>query len=184
MIYTNVVQKLVRCESCGNVNSIDTFQTEILSYGKPYVMKEKPDVSEVVEFSNRGYVLGSLCSPVYRRDGASGNAAAQFQLAISRKYHTKDMDPETRTDYPWVKVFGGTAEECLKRLQVGSQIYAICAFQTRDIERTVKCKSCDHKLNYEERLGEIVPTSVEFLNLCLFEKKDNESGRETHEEKV
>ena len=169
MIATNVVKKPVRCEACGQLSKIDTLQTEIISFGKPYVMNEKPSPVDIIEFSNRGIILGSLCSKVYRRDGSGGGAAAQFQMAISRKYHTKDMNEEERTDFPWVKVFGDTASECMKRLRTGSQIYASCAFQTRDVERHVKCQNCEKPLVYEERVGEIVPNSVEFLNNCLFE---------------
>ena len=79
------------------------------------------------------------------------------------------LNEEERTDFPWVKVFGETASECMKRLRTGSQIYASCAFQTRDVERHVKCQNCEQVLVYEERVGEIVPNSVEFLNNCLFE---------------
>lgn len=180
MIATTVVKKPVRCESCGELSKIDTLQTEIISFGKPYVMNEKPVPVDIIEFSNRGIVLGSLCSKVYRRDGKGGGAAAQFQMAISRKYHTKDMNEEERTDFPWVKVFGDTASECMKRLRTGSQIYASCAFQTRDVERHVKCQNCEQVLVYEERVGEIVPNSVEFLNNCLFEdtvKKPNQTKK-------
>ena len=94
MIATNVVKKPVRCEICGEISKIDTLQTEVISFGKPYVMREKPKPDDVAEFSNRGIVLGSLCSQVFRRDGSGGGVAAQFQMAISRKYHTKDMSVE------------------------------------------------------------------------------------------
>lgn len=182
MIATTVVQKPVRCEICGKISKIDTLQTEVISFDKPYVMKEKPVPKDIVEYSNRGIVLGSLCSQVYRRDGHSGEPAAQFQMAIYRKYHTKDMREEDRTDFPWVKVFGDTAIESLKRLHQGSQIYASCAYQTRDLFRHVKCQHCENLLVYEERVGEIIPSSVEFLNNCLFEKDENTEKQETSKE--
>lgn len=181
MVATDVVKKPVRCEICGKISKIDTLQTEVISFGKPYVMKEKPTPKDIAEFSNRGIVLGALCSQVFRRDGAGGGAAAQFQMAISRKYHTKDMKEEARTDYPWVKVFGDTASECLKRLRQGSQIYSACAFQTRDVIRHVKCEHCENLLVYEERVGELIPNSVEFLNNCLFEN-DTEAEHRTQRE--
>ena len=182
MIATNVVKKPVRCEICGKISKIDTLQTEVISFGKPYVMGEKPKPDDIVEFSNRGIVLGSLCSQVFRRDGSGGGVAAQFQMAISRKYHTKDMSVEARTDYPWVKVFGDTASESLKRLRTGSQIYAACAFQTRDVVRHVKCQHCENLLVYEERVGELIPNSVEFLNNCLFESDAKPDVQRHHEE--
>lgn len=178
MIATNVVKKPVRCEICGQISKIDTLHTEVISFGKPYVMKEKPDPKDISEFSNRGIVLGSLCTEVFRRDGANGGPAAQFQMAISRRYRTKDMKTENRTDYPWVKVFGDTALECLKRLRRSAQVYVFCAFQTRDVMRHVKCEHCENLLVYEERVGELIPDGVEFLNQCLFEYKEK-SEKET-----
>lgn len=181
MIATSVVKKPIRCEICGKISKIDTLNTEVISYGRPYVMKEKPDPKEIVEFSNRGIVLGSLCTEVYRRDGVNGGPAAQFQIAISRKYHTMDMKEDKRTDYPWVKVFGDVALDCLKRLRRSAQIYSMCAFQTRDVMRHVKCEHCENLLVYEERVGELVPYDVEFLNQCMFEyewKPRRESPRE------
>lgn len=178
MIATNVVKKPVKCEICGKISKIDTLHTEVISFGKPYVMKEKPDPKDISEFSNRGIILGSLCTEVFRRDGANGGPAAQFQMAISRRYHTKDMKSENRTDYPWVKVFGDTALQSLKRLRKSAQIYASCAFQTRDVMRHVKCEHCENLLVYQERVGELVPHDIEFLNDCMFEyqKRDiNES---------
>lgn len=179
MVSTNVVKKPVRCEACDKISMIDTLQTEVITFGKPYVLvRDKPEALEIVEFANRGIVLGALCTPVYRRDGAGGGTAGQFQLAISRKYHTKDMSEKARIDYPWVKVFGATADECLKRLHSGSQIYATCAFQTRDVKRHVKCQNCEKQLVYEERVGELVPTSVEFLNSCYFSVEERENSAE------
>lgn len=176
MVFTSVVKKPVRCESCGQVSMIDTLQTEIISFDHPYVLKEKLDQTEICEFSNRGIVLGNVCSEVYRRDGMTSGTAAQFQMAISRKFCTKNMKEDKRTDFPWVKVFGKIADECLKRIRPGSQIYMACLFQTRDLERHVKCQNCEQMLIYDERVGEIIPYSIEFLNNCLFEKKEKNEG--------
>ena len=40
----------------------------------------------------------------------------------------------------------------------------------------MKCQNCEKQLVYEERVGELVPTGVEFLNSCYFtdeERKNN-----------
>ena len=104
----------------------------------------------------------------------NGKTAAQFQIAVNRRFRVNELERGTRTDYPWVKVFGDTADECLKRLKKSSQIYITGAFQTRDIERRIVCSKCDEKLSYSERVGEIVPNGIEFLNNCLFDKPDAE----------
>lgn len=174
MASTKMVKKPVKCEACGNVNFVDTLQTEIISYGKPFILKEKVEPTDIVEFANVGNLIGSLCTDITRKDIVNGKTAAQFQIAVNRRFRVNELERGTRTDYPWVKVFGDTADECLKRLKKSSQIYITGAFQTRDIERRIVCSKCDEKLSYSERVGEIVPNGIEFLNNCLFDKPDAE----------
>ncbi len=182
MVYTRVVKKPVRCECCNNINQIDTMQTEIVTFGKPFICEKQPELSDISEFANNGMLLGSSCTEVYRRDSTAGSIAAQFQMAIQRRGHIKSVDKDIRTDYPWIKVFGKTAEECLKRVRTSSQVFITGAFQTRDIERHVKCQFCKNELTYEERVGEIVPNGIEFLNNCNFDKKTKDTPEETENE--
>ena len=187
MLSTKMIRKPVKCEACGEVNMVDTLQTEVISYSPPYVFREKIVPEEIAEFSNVGNLIGSLCVDVARKDNVSGPTAAQFQIAVNRRYRVNELEKGTRTDYPWVKVFGSTAEECLKRLQKSSQVYICGSFQTRDISRHIVCRSCGGKLIYTERVGEVLPNGVEFLNNCLFEPKTTVevAGAEVagHEEK-
>lgn len=168
MVTTKMVKKPVKCESCGEVNPISTLQTEVITYGSPFVLKDKVEPIEIAEFANTGNLIGSVCTEIQRKDAANGPAVVQFQVAINRRYRISELEKGTRTDYPWVKAIGETAEECMKRLQKSSQIYVVGAFQTRDIHRHVRCEKCGCQLTYEERVGEIVPNGVEFLNNCIF----------------
>lgn len=172
MLSTKMIKKPVKCESCGEVNMVDTLQTEVISYSNPYVFNGKIDPQSIAEFANVGNLIGSLCVEVTRKDSATGPTAAQFQIAVNRRYRVRELEKATRTDYPWIKVFGDTADECLKRLQKSSQVYISGSFQTRDINRHIVCKSCGGKLVYTERVGEVIPNGVEFLNNCLFESKN------------
>ena len=176
MLSTKMVQKPVRCEKCGEISMIDTLQSEIISYGNPFVLSERVMPADIVEFANVGCLIGSLCTDIQRKDNATGGTAAQFQMAVNRRYRVSELEKGTRTDYPWIKVFGNTADECLKRLKKSSQVYISGAFQTRDINRHVKCNRCGEAMVYAERVGEVVPTGIEFLNNCLFDPKNQEKS--------
>ena len=120
--------------------------------------------------------MGVLCTEIQRKDGDSGPTAAQFQLAVNRRYKVSELEKATRTDFPWIKVFGETADECIRRAHKSSQIYLTGAFQTRDVQRRVMCNSCGGKLIYLERVGEVIPTGVEFLYNCNFVSKEEREG--------
>ncbi len=184
MVSTKMVDKPIKCEACGEVSSIGTLQTEIITFGKPLVLSEKLDPLRVAEFANVGNVIGVVCTDLLRSDNAAGGAAAQFQIAVNRRYRVNELEKATRTDFPWVKVFGETANECLKRAHKSSQLYLTGAFQTRDVQRRVLCNACGKEMTYLERVGEVIPTGVEFLHNCNFEGKDEVSGEESKHEEI
>ena len=181
MVSTKMVQKPVCCEGCGKISNVDTLQSEIISYGKPFVMDMKIDPIDIVELSNAGCLIGSLCTDVQRKDAQANATAVQFQLAVNRRYRVNELQKATRTDFPWIKVFGNTADECLKRLQLSSQVYVSGAFQTRDVNRHARCSHCGKKIMYTERVGEVVPTGIEFLNNCLFDDAERTDENEAKE---
>ena len=187
MVATKMVKKPVQCEGCGQVSNINTLVTEIITYGKPFVLNVPINPTEIVEFANVGNLLGAVCTDINRNDTAKGGTAVQFQMAVHRRYKISELEKEDRTDYPWVKAFGETANECIKRLQKSSQIYVTGAFQTRDIQRHVRCSHCGKDLMYTERVGEISPNGIEFLHNCLFvprEEKQTDSGEGQAHEKA
>ena len=173
MLSTKMFKKPVKCEACGEVSQISTLQTEIICYSNPYIFEGTVDPKEIAEFSNVGNIIGSLCTDISRMDSATGPTAAQFQVAVNRRYRVKELEHDIRTDYPWVKAFGPTADECLKRLKKSSQVYISGAYQTRDISRRVACEACGKQTVYTERVGEVIPSGIEFLNNCLFEERDD-----------
>jgi len=173
MLTTKMIGKPVRCEACGEVKNAATLMCEIISFGRPFIIDAEIDPKDIAEFSNVGNIIGAVCTGIQRRDSSEGPTAAQFQLAVNRRYRVNELEKGTRTDYPWVKVFGETAEECLKRIKKSSQVYIVGCYQTRDIHRHVKCDKCGGQLVYEERVCEIVPNGIEFLNNCLFEPRED-----------
>ncbi len=176
MVVTRNIEKPIKCEKCGEVSKIATLFTEIITYGKPLVLKEQIDPKDIAEFANLGTVLGSVCTDIRRRDSTDGPDAAQFQVAIGRRYRIEELVDDPMTDYPWVKTFGAIATACIQRLESGSQVYITGSFQTRDIKRNVRCDHCKERLVMDERVGEIVPNGVEFLNNCLFDEEEPEDG--------
>ncbi len=176
MVSTKMVDKHIKCEACGHISPIGTLQTEIVTYGKPLILKEKLEPIQVAEFANVGNMMGVLCTEIQRKDGDNGPTAAQFQMAVNRRYRVNELEKATRTDFPWIKVFGETADECIKRAHKSSQIYLTGAFQTRDVQRRVMCNSCGGNLVYLERVGEVIPTGVEFLYNCNFVSKEEREG--------
>lgn len=176
MVATKIVKKPVQCEKCGEISRIDTLNSEIISYGNPYVFQEEINPAEITEFANSGNLIGSLCTDIQRRDSASSSTVAQFQLAVNRRYHVTELEKGSRTDYPWIRVIGNVADECLKRLHKSSQVYISGVFQTRDISRHVRCEKCGEEIVYAERVGEVLPMGIEFLNECLFDNKAKDAN--------
>lgn len=185
MISTKMTKKPVRCEACGHVSQISTLLSEVITYGRPFILNKKIDPREIAEFSNKGNLLGTVCTDVRRNESVDGPFVAQFQIAVSRRYRVAEQVKGERTDYPWIKSYGETAKECKKRLQKGSQVYITGAFQTREVDRHVRCENCNGSLVYTERVGEVTPNGVEFLNNCLFVPKEGEQAAsdegQTHE---
>ena len=178
MLSTKMLKKPVKCEACGAISQISTLQTEIICYSNPFIFGGAVDPKEIAEFSNIGNLIGSLCTDVSRMDSANGPTAAQFQMAVNRRYRVRELEHGVRTDYPWIKAFGPTADECLKRLRKSSQVYVSGAYQTRDISRHLTCESCGKQIVYTERVGEVIPSGIEFLNHCLFEQKEDTKAAE------
>ena len=176
MITTKVVEKPIKCSKCGEITKISTLFTEVVTYGKPYVLTQDVNPKEIAEFANLGTLLGTLCTDVKRRDAIDGPEAAQFQVAVGRRYRVEELVDDPLTDYPWVKCYGPIAGACIERAHEGSQLYITGSFQTRDIQRSVRCDSCGQWLKTLERVGEIVPNGVEFLNNCLFDEEPPANG--------
>ena len=184
MVFTKMIKKPVHCEKCGEISMVNTLQCEIISYGNPFVLKEEVDPVDIVEFANAGTLIGSVCTDVVRKGNATGGTVAQFQLAVNRRYRVYELEKGSRTDYPWIKAIGPIAEECLKRLRKSSQVFIAGAYQTRDVKRHVRCNHCGEQIVYSERVGEVLPSGVEFLNECLFDNEGRKASYADYEEKV
>lgn len=115
---------------------------------------------------NKVFLLGSLCSEVeYRVLPKSGISYAKYQMAINR-------EKNKGTDYPYICSFGKQAENDATYLQKGSQVLIQGRVQTREFEQTVECPHCEQEFSKQGIATEIVADNVEYLNNCLFPKKE------------
>lgn len=115
------------------------------------------------EISNQAIVLGMLWNkPTYYKT-KKGLIITQYQLITERKFRIKTDDPDTRSDWPWVKSYGEQAIEDRLRLQKGSLIIIDGFIQARNVKRKTKCSCCGNIYEWDDRTMEIVPFDTEYL---------------------
>ena len=120
-------------------------------------------IIEENEVSNEVYVCGSLThDPKYFKT-KKGTIITQYQIALGRKYHIKEDDPEIRTDWPWVKSYGEQAIEDRLRLKEGSVVIIDGTIQARTVHRKTKCKNCGRIYPWDDHTLELVPYDVEYV---------------------
>lgn len=191
VLTTREVTKSTICKKCGHKNSVlgnSVYITPI------YVCKreEKLDtmagfeiLKERNEISNMFILMGNLCRPPqFFADESFNYSTCQYQIAVNRKYHIRDMGTDERTDYPWIKSFGQQAKQDALRLREGATIYVNGGMQTREIVRSTQCEECGAEYTWKDTASEIIPYSVEYLTGCNFperEEKDKEDEAQNDE---
>ena len=111
----------------------------------------------------------------------------QYQIAMNRKYRIRTDPPEIKTDYPWIKAYGDTAEDNWRRLHVGSEIYFDGYLQARNVQRHTKCQGCGNLIEWKDRAIEIVPyeNAIEYIGEYYsdeeIEQRENERLRQARE---
>ncbi|HKJ88451.1 MAG TPA: single-stranded DNA-binding protein [Gammaproteobacteria bacterium] len=83
---------------------------------------------------NKAILIGNLGADPEVRYTASGTAVANFRIATSENYTTKDGTRETRTEWHRIVTFGKLAEICGEYLSKGRQVYIEGRIQTRGWE--------------------------------------------------
>ena len=103
---------------------------------------------------NKVIVLGNLGAKPELKYLPSGQAVCEMRIATSEKYKDKNEQPQERTEWHRVVVWGKTAENCAKYLDKGRQVYVEGRLQTR---------SWDNKEGVKQYMTEIVANQVVFL---------------------
>ena len=103
---------------------------------------------------NKVIVLGNLGAKPELKYLPSGQAVCEMRIATSEKYKDKNEQPQERTEWHRVVVWGKTAENCAKYLDKGRQVYVEGRLQTR---------SWDDKEGKKQYMTETVAHNVVFL---------------------
>jgi single-strand DNA-binding protein len=103
---------------------------------------------------NKVIVLGNLGANPEIKYLPSGQAVCEMRIATSETYRDRNEQPQERTEWHRVVVWGKTAENCAKFLQKGRQVYVEGRLQTR---------SWDDKEGKKQYMTEVVANQVVFL---------------------
>ena len=103
---------------------------------------------------NKAILIGNLGRDPELRFTKGGQAVANFTLATSESYTTKDGRREDRTEWHRIVVWGRVAENCAQYLAKGRTVYIEGRIQTREWE---------NKEGQKQRTTEIVAQNVQFL---------------------
>lgn len=180
VLTTREVLKSTICKKCGSKNSVQGNSVYITPL---YICRreEKLDamagfelLKERNEISNVVILIGNLCrSPQVYMDEKISFSSCQYQIATNRKFHIRDKGAaDVKTDYPWIKSFGGQARQDAQRLREGATVYINGGIQTREVARTTICENCGEEYTWKDTASEIIPYSVEYLEGCLFPERD------------
>jgi single-strand DNA-binding protein len=103
---------------------------------------------------NKVILVGNLGRDPEIRYTQSGQAVANFTLATSESYTSRDGKREERTEWHRIVVWGKTAENCAQYLAKGRTVYVEGRLQTREWE---------DKEGQKRRTTEVVAQTVQFL---------------------
>ena len=103
---------------------------------------------------NRVILIGNLGRDPELRYTQTGQAVTNFSIATNEKWKDKEGQPQERTEWHRIIVWGKPAENCAQYLQKGRSVYIEGRLQTRDWE--------DREGN-KRQTTEVVAQTVQFL---------------------
>ena len=103
---------------------------------------------------NKAILIGNLGRDPELRYTQSGQAVANFTLATSESWNSKEGNREERTEWHRIVTWGRTAELCAQYLSKGRTVFVEGRIQTREWE---------NKEGQKQRTTEIVAQTVQFL---------------------
>lgn len=168
-ITTKEIKKASFCPHCSEKNVI----TGSLVFVNPIYLSKREhgeDGAECLELlkkhqeiSNEALIVGTLCREPKTLKAKSGINITQYQIATNRKFKIREDSPDTKTDWPWVKSYGEQAKMDKRYLHTGSVILMDGILQARKVTRTNTCEHCKKEYEWKDRIMELVPYSVEYL---------------------
>ena len=103
---------------------------------------------------NRVILIGNLGRDPELRYTQGGQPVTSFSLATNERFKNREGQPQERTEWHRIVVWGQTAEHCAQYLSKGRSIYVEGRLQTREWE---------DKEGQKRRTTEIVAQTVQFL---------------------
>jgi len=103
---------------------------------------------------NKVILVGNLGRDPELRYTQSGQAVANFTVATTERFSTRDGDRQERTEWHRIVTWGKTAELCAQYLSKGRSVYLEGRLQTREWE---------DKEGQKRRTTEITAQTVQFL---------------------
>jgi single-strand DNA-binding protein len=83
---------------------------------------------------NKVILIGNLGRDPELRYTQGGQAVANFSVATTEKYSSRDGTPQERTEWHRIVVWGKQAENCAQYLSKGRTVYVEGRLQTREWE--------------------------------------------------
>lgn len=103
---------------------------------------------------NKVILIGNLGRDPELRYTQGGQAVANFTLATTERFPTREGERQERTEWHRIVAWGRTAELCAQYLSKGRSVYVEGRLQTREWE---------DRDGQKRRTTEIVALSVQFL---------------------
>ena len=181
---TKDINKVTTCPECKQKNSQEgnaVYVTPIHCYIRERGYSEEEALEKLKllsEISNNVTLIGVVCrDPVlYRKNRTK---ITSYQLAVRRKFRISEDSIETKTDFPWVKSFGGIGANDILVLKKGSYIFLDGWVQARKFPRETVCSHCGHTYKWNDWSIEVVPYASEYVKNCrsIDEIKEEERKR-------
>ena len=190
-ITTRDITKRTTCKFCGhkhekegNLVCVTPIFAEVRETGLSDE-KGKKILRNRCEVSNMVTVIAPLCRDPQLYVTEKGTYVTTYQLAIRRKFRIK-KDTDIRTDFPWVKSYGGIAANDARSLKKGAYVFIDGRIQVRQLKRIQVCENCGETYEWTDSATEIVPYAVEYLRDFYtkeeIEKREKEEGKIAAEE--
>jgi len=103
---------------------------------------------------NKAILIGNLGRDPELRYTQGGQAVANFSIATTERYSSRDGERQERTEWHNIVTWGKTAENCAQYLSKGSSCYVEGRLQTREWE---------DKEGNKRRTTEVVAQVVQFI---------------------
>ncbi|GIW42106.1 MAG: single-stranded DNA-binding protein [Candidatus Binatia bacterium] len=103
---------------------------------------------------NKAILIGNLGRDPEVRFTTGGRAVARFPLATTERWTDANGNPQERTEWHNIVVWGKQAETCGQYLSKGRQVY---------VEGTIRTRQYDDKDGNRRYITEVIARDVRFL---------------------